>query len=99
MIRLKVIPLLARPLFEVGRAEIVAPSAIEAVDLVEKLCAVVPPMLLAAAHRGAAARMHVDVIVLDLVEWARWGGQLGEQELTLGPGFRRMEAHGQTPHA
>ena len=34
-----------------------------------------------------------------LLEWARWGGQLGEQELTLGPGFRRMEAHGQTPHA
>ena len=28
-----------------------------------------------------------------LMEWARWGGQLGEQELTLGPGFRRMEAH------
>ena len=34
-----------------------------------------------------------------LLECAPRGGRLGEQELTLGPGFRRMEAHGQAPHA
>jgi hypothetical protein len=29
------------------------------------------------------------------LEWARWGGQLGERELTVEPGFRKKEAHGQ----
>jgi len=34
-----------------------------------------------------------------VLEWALWGGQSGELELTLGPGFRRMEAQGQIAHA
>ena len=33
------------------------------------------------------------------MEWAPWGGRLGRQELTLVPGFRRMEAHGPASHA
>src|ERR1700735_1424508 len=33
------------------------------------------------------------------VEWAPWGGQSGELELTVEPGFRKKEAHGQAPHA
>ena len=33
------------------------------------------------------------------LEWAPWVGRLDEQELTIEPGFRRMEAHGQAPHA
>jgi transposase len=28
-----------------------------------------------------------------------WAGRLDSQELTIEPGFRRMEAHGQAPHA
>src|SRR5271169_2676110 len=32
------------------------------------------------------------------VEWAPWGGQSGERELTVGPGFRKKEADGQAPH-
>ena len=28
------------------------------------------------------------------VEWAPWGGQSGEKELTVEPGFREKEAHG-----
>jgi hypothetical protein len=30
-----------------------------------------------------------------VVEWAPWAGRLDQQELTIEPGFRRMEAHGQ----
>src|ERR1700733_12197059 len=33
------------------------------------------------------------------MEWAPWAGRLDQQELTIEPGFRRMEAHGQAPHA
>jgi hypothetical protein len=33
------------------------------------------------------------------LEWAPWGGQSGELELTVEPGFRKKEAHGQAPHA
>ena len=33
------------------------------------------------------------------LEWAPWGGQLDLQELTGGPGFRRMKAHSQASHA
>src|SRR5271166_3236944 len=33
------------------------------------------------------------------MEWAPWGGRLGVHELTVGPGFRKMEAHGQAPRA
>ena len=32
------------------------------------------------------------------VEWAPWGGQSGEKELTVEPGFREKEADGQAPH-
>jgi hypothetical protein len=34
-----------------------------------------------------------------VLEWAPWGGQLDWVELTRLPGFRKMEAHGQAPHA
>jgi hypothetical protein len=33
------------------------------------------------------------------LEWAPWGGQSGELELTVEPGFRKKEAHGQAPYA
>jgi hypothetical protein len=33
------------------------------------------------------------------MEWAPWGGRLGKQELTIEPGFRRMEANGEASHA
>ena len=34
-----------------------------------------------------------------LMEWAPWAGQIDSNELTREPGFQRMEAHGQAPHA
>jgi hypothetical protein len=32
------------------------------------------------------------------MEWVPWGGQSGVRELTVEPGFREKEAHGQAPH-
>jgi hypothetical protein len=32
------------------------------------------------------------------MEWAPWGGQGSDIDLTVEPGFRKKEAHGQAPH-
>jgi hypothetical protein len=42
---------------------------------------------------SATLRQSVPKLPLHL-EWAPWAGRLDRQELTIEPGFRRLEAHG-----